>query len=397
MRRQWKTVAAVGVLVAGCKDPTQLSLEFTTEAACPDRASSDDGEAFAGLGIVLTGLGDPLVAADSAMCRASSSGRSELGSLTLTPGDSGDFRVTAAMSVDPAQSGPDCAVACSVGCIVAHRRGRFIDGIPLRLPIHFGLKCLGRCCDEGETCSDGVCTAETDFEACENPPCDDEPPGAVGRCGDFERNGDEACDDGNDRDGDGCSADCRVECGPTANTPEANQALGYYLEPSDGHCYFFPPDPPGPGELGVDWEAADAACASLDGGGFGLAALSSRDELGRLLDLISPLPTFLDLGAPRAVWLGGIRVGDLSPNAARLEFAWLNGEPLPDDLWAELEPNDSAGTLTEDRVALRRQPFPPNEPDDETAVYGLNDEPASFGGEKHLLCERIPAGTPLNP
>ena len=97
-------------------------------------------------------------------------------------------------------------------------------------------ECKDCSCAQGDCCSDG-CTPDPNGIACSADPCqvcdglgqcvpakDGDNPGdrcpgdqkcrdgqcGSGNCGDGERNAGEACDDGNNVSGDGCSADCKT-------------------------------------------------------------------------------------------------------------------------------------------------------------------------------------------
>ena len=79
-------------------------------------------------------------------------------------------------------------------------------------------------CDDGNTeagdgCSDD-CTVEAGW-TCDKPgiPCTEDGPDKKAVCGDGKITGDESCDDGNTKAGDGCSGDCAVEDGWRCPTP----------------------------------------------------------------------------------------------------------------------------------------------------------------------------------
>src|SRR3712207_4927217 len=69
---------------------------------------------------------------------------------------------------------------------------------------------LTACFDTGtQTCKSGLVCPEGSVCAAVEDICLRTYPGTSAACGDGIRNGDEACDDGNLRAGDGCSSDCR--------------------------------------------------------------------------------------------------------------------------------------------------------------------------------------------
>jgi len=81
-------------------------------------------------------------------------------------------------------------------------------------------------CGEGETCEGGACL-----------PC--KPGMDCSQCGDGKRTGREACDDGNQRAGDGCDA-CAIEenwaCATDKEPSECACAPGFQDKDGDGTC-----------------------------------------------------------------------------------------------------------------------------------------------------------------
>ena len=120
----------------------------------------------------------------------------------------------------------------------------------------------------------------------------------------------EACDDGNNVSGDGCESNCSFICG--ANTgPEL--AL---LNAGDGHCY-----------VGFDdfqtWDAAQAICVGFGGS---LVVIGSQAEN----DFLAPF-----IGVD--FWIG------LNDQVTEGTFAWVNGEAVSFTDFDAGEPNNGGG------------------------------------------------------
>jgi fibro-slime domain-containing protein len=135
-----------------------------------------------------------------------------------------------------------------------------------------GLLQPGEACDDGNDKASDGCSADCkridrDFVC----PAPGEPCVSSVVCGDTKVNGKEACDDGNNRDGDGCDRDCRLEKGYACPTPgDACQAAacGDHVIAGDEQCED-DDDPPADGdgcsaqcrlELGWVCEKAGEAC-----------------------------------------------------------------------------------------------------------------------------------------
>jgi cysteine-rich repeat protein len=157
----------------------------------------------------------------------------------------------------------------------------------------------------------------------------------AGKCGDGTLDPGEACDDGNDAPGDGCSA-CALECLPPA-----------FEDPKTGHCYRVL-------DAAARW--ADAIVACLEDHGA-LAAVTSADEL-----------VLVGQHVTGPVWLGG---DDLAEEDA---FTWLDGEPFAGDLFAPGEPDHAPPSDCLELV---------------TAPLGLASEVCAQ--KLQPLCERAPA------
>jgi len=148
-------------------------------------------------------------------------------------------------------------------------------------------------------------------------------------CGDGVLDPGEECDDGNVVAGDGCSADCVVECEPI-EPMSMNEAV--FKDPATFHCYRWT------GGLAPDcwiptYAQAEADCASWYGD---VAALSTLPELEVVVasGIVQPYALDVLLGAQDVTGMG--------------DWLWMNGEPwiyvagMPP--WNGAEPN---GTFLE--------------------------------------------------
>lgn len=170
----------------------------------------------------------------------------------------------------------------------------------------------------------------------------------VSFCGDGTVDLNEECDDGDTVSGDGCDADCRVECADR-------------LRPETLHCYAFEAMP-------LSWSSAQAACAAR-GPGWNLAGLTDTDEVAFV---VADPQLDATLVTDDFVWVGG------QDQQTEGQFAYVNGEAFPSDLWHPTQPDDHM--MNEDCVDLWRS----------SGMDLLNDDRCTklFAS----LCERFPPG-----
>jgi uncharacterized membrane protein YgcG len=155
---------ALPLLLADCRDPTQISLRIRTNAECLDVIDTT---------ITVGKLGEiekkPQVAT-TANCEDASNGR--IGSLVVVPsGDKDDevaVKVVTGINRAASQCTPDNGYS---GCIVARRALRFRPHESVEMPILMALDCLDVPCNATQTCKNGNCVPADDPE-CEKEGCE---------------------------------------------------------------------------------------------------------------------------------------------------------------------------------------------------------------------------------
>lgn len=181
LRRLAAPVALLAASSAGCRAPTQVTVEVTTDVPC-DRGL-DSRVTVGTLGVDLEAR-PPVV--DSITCDAA--GR--VGALVVVPsgGRDSEFAVKVWTTFRPtSEMPPPSADACAVagngpGCIVARRALHFLPHTPLTLPIAMRSDCEDVACAPTETCVHHRCVSATiDPVACAADACSDESlwPGAT--------------------------------------------------------------------------------------------------------------------------------------------------------------------------------------------------------------------------
>jgi len=157
----WPLGAALCLLLGGCLEPTQITVELTTDVACADLHSVSLTVGS------LEDLDDQHEVTSTTEC--DDNGR--IGSIVLVPSGDGNkaaIRVVAGINRSPAACVRD---GYSGGCIVARRALGYIEGKSLVLPISLDVDCSGIPCGTTTTCVGGVCQDATisecpDITAC---------------------------------------------------------------------------------------------------------------------------------------------------------------------------------------------------------------------------------------
>jgi len=157
--------------LAGCRDPTQVTVELSTDVTCAD---TPDG--FRDLHIFVGKPGSLRSRPDASEPCDSARGE-DLGTIVLVPSREDDaafaVRVVAGVGV-PADACVEPSYALTEeqqtegrGCIVARRSLGFLPHKPLRLPIVLRASCLNVPCDEDTTCVRGSCvSARVNLDTC---------------------------------------------------------------------------------------------------------------------------------------------------------------------------------------------------------------------------------------
>ena len=143
------------VLLASCRDPTELTLELSTDLPC---AELGDTSIYVGTAQELAG---PLTSlTPSAVTQGCKDGKGRIGSIVVVPSGSDDDRVS--IRVVAGRTGAKCADDLRSGCIEARRNLGFVPHTPLYLPIPLTKSCENVVCDSAsDTCVSGQCVPST--------------------------------------------------------------------------------------------------------------------------------------------------------------------------------------------------------------------------------------------
>jgi uncharacterized membrane protein len=165
-RPGWLALATL----AACLDPTQVTLEITTDAPCPSDAAIGS---LVATGVVAGPLAKTAAATATPDAVTDSCDAGEVGTIVLHPdGDatSASALVVGLLAVDGGtRTVEDCVrfandtsdQAPAPECIVARRQVEFIAHKPLTLPVRLYAACAGVRCAPGKTCLPGAPLDET--------------------------------------------------------------------------------------------------------------------------------------------------------------------------------------------------------------------------------------------
>ncbi len=171
MRPAFAIVLALGcaAIITGCHEPTQISVEVTTDIDCKDHG----GTAIA-VG-PLGSLGSRPLASLSKQCLASGSSAA-IGTAVLVPNDGRDGEVAFEVRTGVGVSAEQCTdPSFASRCIVARRALRFLPGTSLKIRLAMTADCRGVVCNPSSTCVRGACRpADIDPTRCSGAGCGDE-------------------------------------------------------------------------------------------------------------------------------------------------------------------------------------------------------------------------------
>ncbi len=153
MRRlSWPLLLAL----AACLDPTQATLELTTNAPCggagPEAATLYETG-------VLAGSVDQVKSGDLNTTTAACSSDGTIGTIVLYPQDGARDASAIAVGALGSRTAQECLAFAQgkdtgppTDCIIARRRVTFVEGQDLRIPILLDNACAGVLCPEDQTC-----------------------------------------------------------------------------------------------------------------------------------------------------------------------------------------------------------------------------------------------------
>ncbi|HQY62475.1 MAG TPA: hypothetical protein PK141_13845 [Polyangiaceae bacterium] len=157
---------------SACREPTQLTLELTTDVKCSDHLTT--AVVVGTLAQTAQSLAERPPAIQTSACTERGAGDAYIGSLVVVP--SGDdtaevaVKVVAGIGISPDQ----CTDPKDKRCIVARRVRKYVANTKLVLPITLNDACRGVPCGVDETCSRGQCVSVRceDTNTCDPPPRD---------------------------------------------------------------------------------------------------------------------------------------------------------------------------------------------------------------------------------
>ena len=148
------TTLVLIVLLASCREPTELTLELSTDLSC---AELGDTSVYVGTAAELARpLTELTAAAVTHGCMGGKEGR--IGSIVVLPSGSDDERFS--VRVVTGRAGANCATDLRSGCIEARRSLGFVPHTPLFLPLSLSKTCENVLCENAsDTCVDGRCVS----------------------------------------------------------------------------------------------------------------------------------------------------------------------------------------------------------------------------------------------
>jgi MYXO-CTERM domain-containing protein len=131
----------------------------------------------------------------------------------------------------------------------------------------------GEFCNGEEACNAGTCELGAPACAIATESCDEATDACIALCGDGDIDGTEACDDGDDDAGDGCSATCTVEGGFTCDSAEPSVCTRIPDAGTHDHDAGATVDAGGGVDAGMAEEDGGCGCRASSSSGSGTLAL----------------------------------------------------------------------------------------------------------------------------
>ena len=141
---------ATAALAHACKEPTQVTLDIRSSNDCSALRGVHIG--VAGMPAEAEGRIGAFLSAEAPKCDP---GVREIGTLVLTPGESGRAAVIIVAGVS--SDVKECLRPDYKGCVVARRSLSFVESRPLVVPILIDFACKDVPCDVDTTCKNGEC------------------------------------------------------------------------------------------------------------------------------------------------------------------------------------------------------------------------------------------------
>ena len=155
---------ATAVWLVGCRTPTQVTVELSTDLACPDPGG---GAALAELNGATVTVGAPgqiegkATTGSTEACDPAGDDLHRIGSIVVVPSDEDDAELGVKVVAGIGESSAESCIESNryAGCIVARRALRFVPHEPLYLPIVLRYECIDRPCSPTTTCVRGECVS----------------------------------------------------------------------------------------------------------------------------------------------------------------------------------------------------------------------------------------------
>ena len=159
--RVWVTAGTTAlflvILLASCREPTELTLDLTTDLSCSGSDPLGETSIYVGTAEALARpIGELTPAAVTQGCMGGREGR--IGSIVILPSGSDDDRIS--IRVVAGRKSASCAANLQSGCIEARRSLGFVPHTSLFLPVVLTKSCENVVCDNAtDTCADGRCVS----------------------------------------------------------------------------------------------------------------------------------------------------------------------------------------------------------------------------------------------